>query len=64
MRMEGHKTIVEILLAKGADVNAGDVGGGTPLDGAESLKGAMITAQNTKKLPTSSASMAARRMKN
>ena len=38
MRMEGHKTIVEILLAKGADVNAGDVGGGTPLDGAESLQ--------------------------
>ena len=36
MRMEGHKTIVEILLAKGADVNAGDEGGGTPLDGAES----------------------------
>ena len=37
MRMEGHKTIVEILLAKGADVNADDVGGGTP-DGAESLQ--------------------------
>ena len=36
--MEGHKTIVEILLAKGADVNAGDLGGGTPLDGAESLQ--------------------------
>ena len=36
--MEGHKTIVEILLAKGADVNASDVGGGTPLDGAESLQ--------------------------
>jgi len=36
--MEGHKTIVEILLAKGADVNAGVVGGGTPLDGAESLQ--------------------------
>ena len=36
--MEGHKTIVEILLAKGADVNAGDEGGGTPLDGAESLE--------------------------
>ena len=38
MRMEGHKTIVEILLAKGADVNADDVGAGTPLDGAESLQ--------------------------
>ena len=36
--MEGHKKIVEILLAKGADVNAGDAGGGTPLDGAESLQ--------------------------
>ena len=36
--MEGHKTIVEILLAKGADVNANCVGGGTPLDGAESLQ--------------------------
>ena len=36
--MEGHKTIVEILLAKGADVNAGDVDGSTPLDGAESLQ--------------------------
>ena len=36
--MKGHKTIVEILLAKGADVNAGDVGGCTPLDGSESLQ--------------------------
>ena len=32
------KKIVVILLAKGADVNAGDVGGGTSLDGAESLE--------------------------
>ena len=63
--MEGHKTIVEILLAKGADVNAGDVGGGTPLDGAESLqKGAMITAQKTKKSPTYSANTEPRRVKN
>ena len=63
--MEGHKTIVEILLAKGADVNAGDVIGGTPLDGAESLyKGAMITAQKTKKLPTYSANTEPRRVKN
>ena len=36
--MESHKTIVEILLAKGADVNASDAGGGTPLDAAESLQ--------------------------
>ena len=49
MRMEGHKTIVEILLAKGADVNAGDVGGGTPLDGSESLQRRDDSAQNTKK---------------
>ena len=35
--MEGHKTIVEILLAKGADVNAGDIDGSMPLDAAESL---------------------------
>ena len=38
MRMEGHKTIVEILLAKGADVNAGDIHGSMPLDAAESLQ--------------------------
>ena len=63
--MEGHKKIVEILLAKGADVNAGDVGGGTPLDGAESLyKGAMITSQNAKKSPNSSANTEPRRVKN
>jgi len=53
--MEGHKTIVEILLAKGADVNAGDVGGGTPLDGSESLyKDAMIlrrTQRNRRPTP-------------
>ena len=36
--MEGHKTIVEILLAKDTDVNAGDAVGGRPLDGAESLQ--------------------------
>ena len=53
--MEGHKTIVEILLAKGADVNAGDVGCGTPLDGSESLQRRDDSAQNTKKSPTYSA---------
>ena len=28
----GRKDIVELLIAKGADVNAKDDGGGTPLD--------------------------------
>ena len=31
---EGHKEIVELLIAKGADVNAKDVDGKTPLDKA------------------------------
>ena len=62
--MEGHKTIVEILLAKGADVNAGDVGGGTTLDGSESLQRRDDSAQNTKKSPTYSANTEPRRVKN
>ena len=64
MRMEGHKTIVEILLAKGADVNAGDVGGGTTLDGSESLQRRDDSAQNTKKSPTYSANTEPRWLKN
>ena len=62
--MEGHKTIVEILLAKGADVNAGYVGGGTSLDGSESLQRRDDSAQNTKKSPTYSANTKPRRVKN
>jgi ankyrin repeat protein len=31
---EGHKEIVELLIAAGADVNAKNDIGGTPLDGA------------------------------
>jgi ankyrin repeat protein len=31
---EGHKEIVELLIAKGADVNAMDKDGNTPLDSA------------------------------
>ena len=64
MRMEGHKTIVEILLAKGADVNAGYVGGGTSLDGSESLQRRDDSAQNTKKSPTYSANTEPRWGKN
>ena len=29
---EGHKEVVELLILKGADVNAKDNGGNTPLD--------------------------------
>ncbi|RTZ69639.1 MAG: hypothetical protein DSZ35_02165 [Verrucomicrobia bacterium] len=32
---KGHKEIVELLIAKGADANAKDVNGKTPLDEAK-----------------------------
>ena len=34
----GHKEIADLLITKGADVNAKDEDGGTPLDGAISRK--------------------------
>ena len=33
----GHKEIAELLIAKGADVNANDIDGGTPLDYANGV---------------------------
>ena len=53
---EGHKEIAELLIAKGAYVNAKDKSGYTPLDRA-------IEELNTKP-QTSSANTAARRVKN
>jgi len=32
---EGHKEVIELLIAKGADVNAKDDDGATPLDMAD-----------------------------
>jgi len=51
---EGHKEIVELLIAKGADVNAKDEKDFTPLD----------EAKTKPKSPTSSANTAARQLKN
>ena len=35
--VEAHKEITELLIAKGADVNANDIDGGTPLDYANGV---------------------------
>ena len=40
---KGHKEIVELLIAKGADVNAKDVNDETPLNWAEEGKHKEIT---------------------
>ena len=53
----GRKEVVELLIANGADVNAKNRNGDTPLDYA-------ITFKRTTKSPASCANTAARRVKN